>query len=77
MTTRLQPPARWWRARALHEAMMNVLAAAERWGRAFDGQEFTLREYQESAFALARAVRRFRDLELPDEQGGDDGCRGR
>jgi hypothetical protein len=77
MTTRLYPPARWWRARAMHEAMMNVLAAAERWERAFDDQEFALREYQESAFALARAVRVFRDLELPEEQGGDDGCRGR
>jgi hypothetical protein len=74
MTTHLRPPARWWRARALHEAVMNVLAAADAWER-LDSDGCGQPEYDAACEDLARAVRVFRDL--PDEQGGDDGCRGR
>jgi hypothetical protein len=76
MTTHLRPPARWWRARALHEALLNVLAAADAWER-LDRDGCDQPEYDAACEDLGRAVRAFRDLELPDEQGGDDGCRGR
>jgi hypothetical protein len=76
MTTHLRPPDRWWRARALHEALLNVLAAADAWER-LDTDGCGQPEYDFACENLARAVRRFRDLELPEEQGGDDGCRGR
>jgi hypothetical protein len=76
MTTHLRPPARWWRARALHEALLNVLAAADAWER-LDAEGCDQPEYDAACDDLARAVRAFRDLELPGEAGGDDGCRGR
>jgi biotin operon repressor len=41
------------------------------------GVDVLARHLGRSRASVARAVRRFRDLGLPDEQGGDDGCRGR
>jgi hypothetical protein len=60
----------------MHEALLNVLAAADAWER-LDSDDYPQAEYDSACEDLARAVRAFRDLELPGEAGGDDGCRGR